>query len=246
MIGVMRRVPDMLTRIVLPALEDLQSLQVWSADLDAPEFVPAVVSELATDEERQRASRFHNVRDARRFLARRCCVRQLVASFLDIDPKELLIMRIPGSKPIVDTPGLTRPARFSTSTSENQLVVAVSSECELGIDVEHLRPFPDWELIATQFFAASETDFLRSGRETATTEFLRLWTAKEAVLKAVGVGVTDLMNQFAVEIDAPASCTIRWLAPSCHPWKAIVSGTWKTVLFSPAPGFTAALAVFVR
>jgi phosphopantetheinyl transferase len=38
----------------------------------------------------------------------------------------------------------------------------------------------------TQLFIAAEIDYLRSRRETAPTEFFRLWTAKEAVLKTIG------------------------------------------------------------
>ncbi len=236
----------MLTRLVLPTFAGLDSLQVWCADLDAIELALEQVSELATDEERQRASRFRKIRDARRFLARRYCVREVIASFLEVDPKEVLITRLPSGKPVVDTSGLTRPARFSSSTSENRLVVGITPNCELGIDVETLRPFPDWEPIAARFFSAGENEYLRSRSETATTEFLRLWTAKEAVLKAIGKGVTDSMNQFEVEIDASGHCRIRWLAPSCRPWNVIVSGTWKIVMFSPTPGFAATLVVRIQ
>jgi 4'-phosphopantetheinyl transferase len=62
---------------------------------------------------------------------------------------------------------------------------------ELGVDLERVRPRPRALELATRFFAPDETAMLAALPEALLLNgFLRLWTAKEAVLKANGGGLS--------------------------------------------------------
>lgn len=98
----------------------------------------------------------------------------------------------------------------------------------MGVDVERLRPSPRGAAIARSRFDPREAAALEAVPEDGRDEaFLRLWTAKEAVLKARGTGLTGGLDSFAVldgEVDAP-------------------DGPWALAAFVPAPGVVGTVAV---
>jgi len=83
---------------------------------------------------------------------------------------------------------------FNWSHSGDRALFAVgrgSEAFELGVDIERVRPRPRALELATRFFAPDETATLAALPEARRLNgFLRLWTAKEAVLKANGSGLS--------------------------------------------------------
>jgi 4'-phosphopantetheinyl transferase len=83
---------------------------------------------------------------------------------------------------------------FNWSHSGDRALFAVgrgSEGFELGVDIERVRPRPRALELATRFFAPDETAMLaRLPAGRLLNGFLRLWTAKEAVLKANGGGLS--------------------------------------------------------
>ena len=70
---------------------------------------------------------------------------------------------------------------FSISHCKEAIAVAVDEQ-PIGIDIEHIHRFEP-ELIA-RTMSAREREHIRDARD-----FTRLWTQKEAVVKAQGVGI---------------------------------------------------------
>lgn len=84
-------------------------------------------------------------------------------------------------------------ARFDAnwSHSGDLLLVALGEAVEVGVDLEHLRPRPRAMELAQRFFHADETArLLALPSEARALFFVRLWCAKEAVLKAHGQGIS--------------------------------------------------------
>jgi 4'-phosphopantetheinyl transferase len=83
---------------------------------------------------------------------------------------------------------------FNWSHSGDRALFAIgrgSAGFELGIDIERVRPRPRALELAARFFAPDETAMLAAlPEERQLHGFLRLWTAKEAVLKANGGGLS--------------------------------------------------------
>lgn len=106
-----------------------------------------------------------------------------------------------GRPELAGTPG---PAlRFNWSHSGSRALVAVARTVQPGIDIEHRgrRAHTRTSAIARRFFSAAESTFLNAlpaaERELA---FLRLWTAKEALLKAQGQGLSFGLHRVDVEL----------------------------------------------
>lgn len=92
-------------------------------------------------------------------------------------------------------PGL----RFNLSHGASQALFAFSPGAELGVDLEEVRPRQDALDLARHFFTPQEQGWLKGmaaiERDRA---FARLWTLKEAYLKALGLGLSKPLNSFEV------------------------------------------------
>ena len=103
-------------------------------------------------------------------------------------------------KPEIDQPAEARTIRFNVSHRGALALYAFGREGEIGVDIEYLRDVPEALDDCANHFTPDETRLLEqaaaggSGREC----FFRLWTRKEAVIKAVGTGLSMPLDEFDV------------------------------------------------
>ena len=93
-------------------------------------------------------------------------------------------------KPHFYTDNREKEIYFSLSHSGNYAVCAIGED-ELGVDIEIIKDYKD--SIANRFFAPSELQYVQD-----TEGFYRIWTLKEAYMKAVGLGMALALDSFAV------------------------------------------------
>jgi len=119
-------------------------------------------------------------------------------------PAAAKIVRGPHGKPHFVPPHDT--LGFSWSHSADTAVLAVGrgpSGFELGVDVEKRRPRGRALELARRFFAPDEAAMLETLDDAERLSiFLTLWTAKEAVLKAHGGGLSYGLHRVAFHLDA--------------------------------------------
>lgn len=125
------------------------------------------------------------------------------------------------------------------SHSGERLLLAVGRDVVLGVDLERLRPRPRVLELARRFFAPAEADWLQSLRpELHEGEFVRLWCAKEAVLKAHGRGLAFGLHRLEFHAGEPGA-PLR--LQDCDPALG-AAGDWQLHEWIPEPGYHAALA----
>ena len=164
------------------------------------------LAECLSSDELRRARRFHFARDRRRSLVGKGLLRTILSKYVDVEPTALVFVPEPLGKPRLEVGGVEVGIRFSMSDSHGLGGVAVSRGLELGLDIERVRANLDYESIANREFAPPEVDAFRSlpsGRRLH--RFFDLWTCKEAYLKALGVGLTEPLSSFAVDVARPDS-----------------------------------------
>src|SRR5690606_29615680 len=82
---------------------------------------------------------------------------------------------------------------FNISHSGNFILVALAPEGRLGVDVEAVRPLRDLLGLARTSFAYDELCTVATLPDAHRLRpFFRIWARKEAVLKALGLGLTAL------------------------------------------------------
>lgn len=131
-----------------------------------------------------------------------------------------------------------RPAHdASWSHSGDQLLVALGQEVAVGADLERLRARPRALELANRFFHADESAWLQARPQARRdVDFVRLWCAKEAILKAHGRGIAFGLHRFRVgDVDGALQLV------AADPALGVVRD-WSLHEFEPAPGYRAALA----
>jgi phosphopantetheine--protein transferase-like protein len=90
---------------------------------------------------------------------------------------------------------------LSFSSSQGLYCASASRMTQFGLDIEKRRPVSNLENLARRFFAEEEAEaLLRLPIAARDDAFLRIWTAKEAALKALGLGIVSGLNRFIVAI----------------------------------------------
>lgn len=121
----------------------------------------------------------------------RAGLRSVLSGYLGVAPSQLVLEEEAHGRPRLG--GAHASLDFSWSHSGERACVALARDLPwLGIDIEQRRPRPRALALARRFFAVSEAAWVAGGTDAAECEsrFLRIWTAKEAILKAQGQGLS--------------------------------------------------------
>jgi 4'-phosphopantetheinyl transferase len=123
------------------------------------------------------------------------------------------------------------------SHSGDRLLVALGEGVRVGADLERQRPRPRALELAQRFFEPGETAWLQTLPEPAREDaFVRLWCAKEAILKAHGRGIAFGLHRFRVG-EQDGALRVLWADPALG-----AAHEWTLHEFVPLPGYRAALA----
>lgn len=168
-------------------------IHVWNAKLDFSVEDYAECRGLLDSTELARADRFLRAEDRLHFSAARGLLRRLLAWYLKLKPEELRFVYGPQGRPELapDLGGGT--FSFNVSHSDNQGLFAFARDRTVGVDLEIAREEIDDANIAKRYFHPEEAAWLSTLTEARRREeFFRLWTRKEALLKAKGLSVSDI------------------------------------------------------
>ncbi|HZL95487.1 MAG TPA: 4'-phosphopantetheinyl transferase superfamily protein [Vicinamibacterales bacterium] len=132
--------------------------------------------------------------------------------------------------------------KFNLSHSAGLALIAITTDSNVGVDLESIRPQSDLADIARRFFSAAEADCLMAVPSHLRTEaFFSCWTKKEAYLKACGEGFAIPLDRFSIPLTNDAVQTpvdFHVASNGVGPAKR-----WSIYTLKPAPGYVGALAI---
>lgn len=150
--------------------------------------------------EREHAQRFRRLEDRVRFVLARAALRELLAERLGAPPRALRFGASAHGRPVLAAPAGAPAFAFNVSHSGAHALLALSSAREVGIDVELLTQGADWCALSAVACTQAERATLACLPDASRARaFVRIWTAKEAVLKAVGVGIAEDLQSFSID-----------------------------------------------
>jgi medium-chain acyl-[acyl-carrier-protein] hydrolase len=218
---------------VAPSLAG-DAIHVWRAALERADDEIAACEGVLSADERARADRFCFSRDRRHYIAGRGILRMLLGRYLQCDPASLSFRYNPQGKPKLDSPATD--LRFNISHSHGVALYGLTRGRELGIDVEQVRGEVAVDQLAERFFSPREVAMLRqvpaAGRRDA---FFRIWTRKEAYLKATGKGLTLALDCFDVSLTPGAAALLATRHDGAE------AARWSMRDLAAGAGFAAAL-----
>lgn len=168
---------------------DREELHVWRVRLDIPVSESERRAAWLAAEERGRASRFRHDLDRRRYVAHQSALREILGAYLGLDAGQVQLDRDRLGKPhLAGEAGAGW--QFSVSHSGGIGLVAVRRGMQVGVDVEQVILGFDWREVAAMALSEREKrglDALPADRQGDA--FFAIWTRKEALAKAVGLGL---------------------------------------------------------
>ena len=227
----------------LPAPDDLElpvgEIHAWIARLDHDDdraLDGEPTSDLSDDEIR-RAARFKFDRDRDCYIRAHAVLRRLLGRYLGLAPREVRIVPSSTGKPhLVDDSALT----FNLSHTKTFALFGFSRQGLIGVDVEYVRSSVDILSLAERFFTASESTLIaNTNAHDRLRYFFTAWVRKEAVVKAVGRGLSIPLS--AVDVAPGDPATLRTARLEEDP-----PSEWQVIdLPAPAAHF-AAVATDIR
>ncbi len=196
----------------------------------------AALRAILSPEETARADAFRFAPDRDRYVAFRGALREVLGRYLDAPPAALIFATGPHGKPHLPGGGL----EFNLAHSGDAGLLAVSERGPVGVDLETAERTPDHGRLAARVLSARERatfDALPADQRRAA--FLRVWTRKEAYLKATGEGLSFGLDKISVTLapgdppridhvegrpDAPARWRLHDLSPGDGAHGALATG----------------------
>ncbi len=178
--------------------------------------------------------------DAVRSAATRAALRDVLGTALGIAPQAVAIVVDASGRPSLD--GAHRASLdFNVSHAGDHALLAWAPAGRVGVDIERCNRAADWRALTREVCAPAEAAYLDSlPLDARAGAFMRVWCAKEALLKALGTGIVGGLSAFAVmpprDGATPATTIVEPAAPAAG--VAAFDAAW----FDAAPGYAACVA----
>jgi 4'-phosphopantetheinyl transferase len=172
-------------------------IHVWMTDLTLPWEDENEHFVVLSNDEIIRAKQYHFIHHKRRFTVSRSILRHLLAGYLNTSPESILLGSSEFKKPYVKSEN-TKALQFNLSHSGDLAIYAFTLEHPIGIDIEKTKDIFS-ESVAMRFFSKKENEALNAlPLSEKVCGFYRIWSRKEALVKAIGKGLAHALPSFSV------------------------------------------------
>lgn len=215
----------------LPAGEIL----VWQVEVPH-DYTPDVDITLLDEVESKRAASFKTAALRAVFVAAHASLRRVLAARLGVNAKSLTFDVSEWGKPSLRHPRCD--LEFNISHSANRILIAVSSAGPVGVDVEKILPEPPYEVASIAFSQNERAVLERVPAARRGNVFYDLWTRKEALVKAMGLGLDIELQDIDVSPDMQAGRSRAMLFAT-----QAEAGDWSLLRLPSIAGFSTALSM---
>lgn len=183
----------------MPALES-GAVHVWyarPAELAIPGFVTGAA----------RADRLRHLRMQQKFL-----LRLLLGGYIGCPGRDLRLVRSAAGKPGLEG---DRGLAFSLSHAGAWLAIAIGRGVDPGIDIEPVGRTIRARALARRWFPDDEADVVEADAHP-TAAFLQRWTAREAMIKAIGGTIAASLAELHLDpadANRPLRVPADWPSP---------------------------------
>jgi len=163
-----------------------EDIKVFKIQLSTYEPMLSYLWTLLNNTEQDRAERYHFKKDKNRFVICRALLKLLISDETNLNVSEINFRKGKHHKPFLpQNPAL----HFNVSHSEDYAIMAIGN-CELGVDVEFVNQQFQYKDIIPTVCTEDEKNWIHKASDALQT-FYKIWTRKEALVKAMGIGIND-------------------------------------------------------
>ncbi|MDQ6703244.1 MAG: 4'-phosphopantetheinyl transferase superfamily protein [Pseudomonadota bacterium] len=184
-----------LKRLTLPSGA---GVALWLAGPASPGGVPEHLWKGLSADEKDKANRFLRGEDRALFALTRGMLRCLLSNATGVAADKIAFAEGPYGKPCLAG---THGPHFNVSHSGCWALIGFSDSRPVGVDIEFMRAAGGELDLARSFFSAAEYRSLEGlANGMLLRSFYKIWTCKEALLKAHGAGISEHLKDFSVEL----------------------------------------------
>jgi 4'-phosphopantetheinyl transferase len=200
---------------------------------------------LLDEEEQARSQRYRRVEDRNLYVLSHALLRSTLSHYANVQPARWRFRPGGHGRPEIDQPAAWRRLRFSLSHTARLAACVVTETIDCGIDVESTARARDLQRIAAHVLTADELASMEGlAPEAERRQFFRLWTLKEAYLKARGEGLLIEPPLLSFRLDGAAPMAHfagdlrdlpeHWQFASCAPTEQHIMAVALRIGSSPA------------
>lgn len=209
-------------------------VHIWRGQMAELETDQKALEATLSPAELRKAYTMRSEQARRHFVLRRGLLRRVLSGHTGVSAANLVILKDASDKTVLTG---WEDLNFSVTSCQDVILVAVTRNRRVGIDLEYIDIEFDYRAVAQRCFAPSELDLLsRMTPQDAKLAFFRIWTRKEAFVKAVGRGI---YKRPSIEVPLVEEGPIAIVAGNA---RRKLAG-WRLADVPVAPSFSGAVAV---
>ncbi len=168
-----------------------ESLLYWKCNYNISSNIIEYLESIASEKEIAKALEYSSPVYRNKFIFRNGILKILLSYIMGVDISLIDIRRTKYGKPFIKMQSDEhRTVKFNYSTSENYVLYAFSYMNDIGCDIIANESGKELPLAADNIF--SDLDILRiRSNSDSKSEFCKIWTRKEAVVKCLGTGFSE-------------------------------------------------------
>lgn len=173
------------------------NFHIWEIPLDILGINLNDCFQKLSQEEKKVAMRFQFEKHRRRYIISHAAMREIFSTYLNVPNSEITVHVAEHGKPYLEN----NPLYFNLSHSHEMALLGLSFQGNVGVDIEYMNPSINFMSIAERYFTPEEVSQLKDvPLEARYQHFYLCWSAKEAYLKAKGIGIATHLKMFTLGI----------------------------------------------
>ncbi|MCX2981362.1 4'-phosphopantetheinyl transferase superfamily protein [Halieaceae bacterium IMCC14734] len=208
---------------IKPALDTADAVHLWVTDTTdiSDQGVEERYVQALGQAELDSYKALANAEHRREYLISQAFLRDVLSHYLEQAADSLEFVRNASGKPSLQlTNQEAAPLHFNLSHSSRSVACAVTYAGHVGVDVETSHPDSGLLAMAEHYFAGDEVDCLQKlDGERQQMMFARIWTLKEAYIKARGEGHSKSLDSFSFDCKEPGSIRLVEDAVARQDWR---------------------------
>jgi len=167
-------------------------VHLWQTSLDEVTADGGISCSALSIRERERARRFVFEKHHKRYLSGRAWLRSVLGACLNLPPAAVPLTINAYGKPCIAPEANLAGLKFNLSHCGGLALLAVTTQREIGVDLQSELEDAVWPAIAERFCVSQENKYIQNLPPTMrSAAFAQIWTRKEAAGKASGEGLTS-------------------------------------------------------
>ena len=214
-------------------------IHIWWSILDQPPDLVNKYKHMLSPEEQKRVNnlKFRLLRD--RQIISRGILRQVLSKYLNIDIKRIEFTYNKFGKPSLSPKLDDFNLHFNMSHSEQLGIFAFAIGSAIGVDVEEIKGSLNFEDVIELCFSDFEKSWFYDIAPGMRKEvFYKIWTAKEAFIKALGTGFSFPVKNIEFKLNRDNNLSFHSISGDYN-----FVRKWENFSFNPLPGFISSLVM---